>query len=309
MSSRTVAGQQSVTNPSRRVISLLLLSIAIVACGGEKSTTEPEPPKPASLYFVGERPPQDGRWLQRIDVLGGAPVVVTQVSSFITGLAVSPDGSHLAVTDFQNVWTFGPDGSGVHQFAASGSQSPSFTPAGTQLYFALDRRLATSALDGSGLQTFGEQVVSDPVLSPNGIRVALSMPAGQDAGHEIFLTSTTASDAKRVRTGTLQPWNVQEMEPAWSPEGTKLVFVHADAGSHLYLVNADGSGLQQLTSGVPDDRTPSWSPDGKQIAFARQTTSSTLADIFVLTLETGAIVNVTNTPNAWEGFPRWVERH
>ena len=62
---------------------------------------------------------------------------------------------------------------------------------------------------------------------------------------------------------------------AWSPDGKKIVFVagggHGFGTSALYLVNADGSGLTQLTALHPDERDvePAWAADGRRIAFAR----------------------------------------
>jgi len=63
---------------------------------------------------------------------------------------------------------------------------------------------------------------------------------------------------------------------AWSPEGQQIIF---DAGSDfkvtqrhdhkLYVINADGSDLRQVTSGDTNDITPAWSPDGQWIAFHR----------------------------------------
>jgi len=44
----------------------------------------------------------------------------------------------------------------------------------------------------------------------------------------------------------------------------KLVF-QTTYGGAFYTVNADGSGLQRITSGID----PTWSPDGQQIAFVR----------------------------------------
>ena len=63
---------------------------------------------------------------------------------------------------------------------------------------------------------------------------------------------------------------------SWSPDGQQIVF---DAGSDsevtqrhdhkLYLINADGSDLRQITSGDTNDITPAWSPDGQRIVFHR----------------------------------------
>jgi Tol biopolymer transport system component len=58
---------------------------------------------------------------------------------------------------------------------------------------------------------------------------------------------------------------------AWSPDGTKIVFARQQDAEHhgLYVVNADGSGLQRLTRGA--DGGAAWSPDGHAIAFVRGT--------------------------------------
>jgi Tol biopolymer transport system component len=56
--------------------------------------------------------------------------------------------------------------------------------------------------------------------------------------------------------------------PAWSPDGSQLVFTGYDGGlSDLFIVNADGSDLRRLTRDKYADLQPTWSPDGKTIAF------------------------------------------
>lgn len=66
-------------------------------------------------------------------------------------------------------------------------------------------------------------------------------------------------------------------EPEWSPDGSRLVFVQED-GDHnhfLYVINADGSNLKQLTTEPGTVSWPvyngssSWSPDSKRIVFQR----------------------------------------
>jgi Tol biopolymer transport system component len=59
------------------------------------------------------------------------------------------------------------------------------------------------------------------------------------------------------------------VRPALSADGKSIAFQsNRDGPYHIFVMNADGSNLRQLTSGDDrDDRHPSWSPDGKLIAF------------------------------------------
>src|SRR5262249_21762225 len=58
----------------------------------------------------------------------------------------------------------------------------------------------------------------------------------------------------------------------WSPDGSRLAFWmiagEDDVPAQIYVGNADGSGLRQLTA-EGDSRWPTWSPDGSRIAFVR----------------------------------------
>ena len=61
----------------------------------------------------------------------------------------------------------------------------------------------------------------------------------------------------------------EERAPAWSPDGTQIAFMARIGGNdfEICVINADGSGFQQLTNNAVPDATPSWSPDGTQIAW------------------------------------------
>ncbi|GEM_PF-104004 len=56
--------------------------------------------------------------------------------------------------------------------------------------------------------------------------------------------------------------------PVWSPDGTKVLFYSDQTGDReIFTLNADGSGLTQLTKSAGYDEDPDWSPDGTQIVF------------------------------------------
>ena len=63
--------------------------------------------------------------------------------------------------------------------------------------------------------------------------------------------------------------------PVFSRDGTKFLFLRgapapcgkADCGLILAIANADGSGVRELTTGLPSLDWADWSPDGSSIAF------------------------------------------
>jgi Tol biopolymer transport system component len=58
------------------------------------------------------------------------------------------------------------------------------------------------------------------------------------------------------------------LDPAWSPDGTQIVFTRWDQPYGMYLVNADGSNPVRIWNGQKF-MSPRWSPDGKLIAFSQ----------------------------------------
>jgi Tol biopolymer transport system component len=59
-----------------------------------------------------------------------------------------------------------------------------------------------------------------------------------------------------------------DLAPAWSPDGTRIVFeTLRDGNSEIYVMNSDGSEQVNLTRNSAPDHAPAWSPDGTRIAF------------------------------------------
>jgi TolB protein len=73
----------------------------------------------------------------------------------------------------------------------------------------------------------------------------------------------------------------------------------------IYVVNADGSGVRNLTRSRADDAGPSWSPDGRRIAFRRSPADRFAdGDIYVMNADGSGQRRLTRTPaDDWE--PSW----
>lgn len=79
----------------------------------------------------------------------------------------------------------------------------------------------------------------------------------------------------RGRRALLADPSVSFWGPAWSPDGTQVVFsrsvpVVVSPGSNpaeLYIADSDGANLRQLTDNGRSNYLPAWSPDGRQIAY------------------------------------------
>jgi dipeptidyl aminopeptidase/acylaminoacyl peptidase len=104
--------------------------------------------------------------------------------------------------------------------------------------------------------------------------------------------------------------------PAISPDGKQIIFTRTwvdkakdQYRSNLWIVEADGSRVRELTSGARNDSSPEWSPDGKRIAFLSDRDGTN--QLHVMWLDTREVAQLTHLEQAptnikWSPDGKWI---
>ena len=202
------------------------------------------------------------------------------------------DGSHLqrvtrsAKNEFQPAWS--PDGKRIVFRAA---------PAGLPGTNSLADIVVINA-DGTGRKNLTNNPRRgnwDPAWSPDGKLIAFG-----SAG-DVW---TIRDNGTRLRRVTREGGE----SPAWSPDGKRIAFMSArTTGQYdVYVMAADGSEIQRLTSSPEEDGYPDWSPDGKTIAFSTGPPDMLKWSIWLMNADGSnkrVLVSFADAKSA--GFPNW----
>ena len=183
-----------------------------------------------------------------------------------------------------NIFTVQPDGSDMHRLTSGPGFKlcPSYSPDGQTIAYCATAgdafEIWTMKQDGSkqrqlthlgGFATF-------PDFSPDASKIAFAGTEGDDPNGEIYVVDARTGGSLHALTSCVSfPAGCFNDLPVWSPDGTKIAFIHADdsnddgaTNQQVWVMDSDGQHKHQLTTAqVPHDQVPDWSPDGSKIVF------------------------------------------
>jgi dipeptidyl aminopeptidase/acylaminoacyl peptidase len=139
-------------------------------------------------------------------------------------------------------------------------------------------------------------------------------PAWSPDGREVLFTTNLTGRFNLWKVSAGGGWPIQlsrsdnvESGGVWSPDGSRIVFQHDEAGDEVYnlfiIPSSGGAAVNLSHTRELSESSPSWSPDGRLIAFSRKAKTSSIFDIGVLDWPSGTRRNLTretDKDHLWE---------
>ena len=249
----------------------------------ERKSTSAEPSCPRWLSFVSTR--SGRKQIYALDITHPSEVQkITRLTGQVFDPTWSPDGRRLAFRWFQ------PRDDAVGVYVADA--------------------------DGSNVNLLVEGGVT-PNWSPDGRLIAHAGPKGISL---VDVVRALNGDASASRALTRSDPTTPQEYPDWSSDGSQLLFAgyrRAEGGTSvgsydIWIINADGTGLRDLTPYSSLEYGATWSPDGDQIVFGslRGSSPDQGEDLFVIDTDGTDLRRLTtsggNGAPAWSPDGRWI---
>jgi len=239
----------------------------------------------------------------------------------------SPDGARIAYTAPPTL-SHGPqlaianaDGTGTvfPTGTADNESQPSWSPDGRKIAFTrfvpdgpffVFEVFVTNA-DGTGQARITDSrsddlgfAATEPAWSPDGTRIAftrtITQAGNQPLDEEIYVMDADGTGLTRLTHNPATTVLSNDLSPAWSPDGSQIVYSSRRGGSYgVHVMNANGTGVRRVAD-APQASFPAWSPGGDRLAFA-----NAFHDIHTIGLDGTGLTNVTGNPPVSELNPDW----
>jgi Tol biopolymer transport system component len=187
--------------------------------------------------------------------------------------AWSPDGKLIAYNRNDGIYVVNTDGSNAHNISSPSQnvsdmpdQSPVWSPNSQQIAFRSTRdgieQVYVVNVDGSGLTRLSDLKFHNAmdrviVWSPDGTQLAFTARANSNPqSGQVMLVNADGSNLHRLAQGINGQTN-----PSWSKNGRLAFEVDlSQSQQNVYVVDATGGNLRNLTISPPSDTEPIWQP-------------------------------------------------
>ncbi len=226
-----------------------------------------------------ELPPHTYAWgvfdsydIFRVDLDGSNMVRLTSAPGYDAEATIANDG-RVVFTSVRDgdmeIYSMNGDGSDVRRLThlPGPDGGPFFSPDGSRIVFR------------------GYHPAPGPELE--NYFALLKKAVWEPATLDVFVMDRDGSHLKQVTSMPGANW-----APYWTPDGQRIIFASDTHDQHpvgrapnfdIFLINLDGSGLEQVTFNESFDGFPMFSPDGTKLVFAsnRNDTTGTETNVFI----------------------------
>lgn len=166
---------------------------------------------------------------------------------------LSPDGTRIVFTSLKDgdldIYTMNVDGTDVRRLTNTVGYDggPWWSPDGTKIVYR-----AWHPTDSAGIADY-QALLEQHMVRPSRM--------------ELFVMNADGSDQRQITSLGAN------FGPSWTRDGQRIIFSSnyknpRSRNFDLYLVNLDGTGLEQVTTHEEFDGFPMFSPDGRRIVWA-----------------------------------------
>lgn len=227
---------------------------------------------------------------------------LTRTPEWETFHSWSPDGKKLALVRYattpetvadEGIYVINADGTGLVKLSDDG-YAPTWSPDGKKIAYSFNHIYVMNA-DGSNVTALRGQDLNEgrtPVWSPDGSKIAYhsftQIDLCCDIAPDLYVMNADGSHQIKLAS------DVAIALPTWSPDSSKIAVsvYRVETPFDINVINADGSGMTNLTNSPAFDVGAAWSPDGRKIAFF--SSENGRASLYMMDADGSNIVKVTN---------------